>query len=164
MMSGDAAKVRYGVGRAGRVVVARLAPGCDLLEAIQGVVEQEGIGAGVVVSGVASLNRAVLRNVLSRPKPFPITDANRVYTPREETLELIALTGNVAVRDGRAVLHLHFVVSSGRESGNAYGGHLIPGCEVMSTGEVVILEVEGLAMRRRLDPETRAPELFFDSQ
>lgn len=153
--------VRYGSGTLGRIIAIRLAPGCDLLRSIRDVAKAEGIRAGVILSGVASLSRATLRNVRTRPEPFPITDANRVYTPRDEMLELVALSGNIAERDGEVMVHGHFVVTSGVEDGAAYGGHLVEGCEVLSTGEIVIAEVAGLPIVRRIDPQTQAPELFF---
>ncbi len=157
----DLPGIRYGAGSLGRVIAIRLAPGADLLRSIRDVAKAEGIRAGVIVSGVASLSRATLRNVLRKPEPFPITDAHRIYTPKEETLELLSLSGNIAERDGEIVVHGHFVVSSGVEKGVAYGGHLIEGCQVLSTGEVVIVEILGLPVVRRVDPETRAAELYF---
>ncbi len=156
--------IRYGVGSLGRVIAIRLAPGADLLRSIREVAQAEGIRAAVIVSGVASLSRATLRNVLQKPDPFPITDAHRIYTSKEETLELLSLSGNIAEREGEIVVHGHFVVSSGVERGLAYGGHLIEGCEVLSTGEVVIAEIVGLPVVRRIDPQTGAAELYFTAE
>lgn len=154
--------IRYGIGGLGRVFVLRLGPGRDILRSLAWFAREQGIRAGVILSGVASLRRATLRNVASAPEPFPITDANRVYTPKDEVLELVSLAGNIAQRGDEVVVHAHFTVSSGSEPGLAYGGHLIEGCEVLSTGEIVIAEIEGTPVTRRIDPETKAAEIYFD--
>ena len=65
--------------------------------------------------------------------------------PKDEPLELLSLSGNIARRDdGTVVVHGHMVVSSGLEDGRAYGGHLIEGTIVFSTMELVLAETSGL--------------------
>ena len=156
-------KVRTGQGGLGRVVVMRLAPGCDLLKALQEITEKENIRAGVVLSGVASLSQVTLRNVRLFPDAFPIADRQRIYTPKKEPLELLSLSGNISRRDGSIHIHCHVTISSGLDDGRAYGGHLIDGCLIFSTGEVVIAEITGLDMKRSADPETKTIELYLGS-
>jgi predicted DNA-binding protein with PD1-like motif len=43
----------------------------------------------------------------------------------------------------------------------AYGGYLLKGTEIFSTGEIVIAEITGCRMIRLEDPETKAQELYF---
>ncbi len=154
-------KIRMGRGKLGRVVVMRLAPGADLLKSLQEIAQQEKLAAGVILSGAGSLSRATLRNVRSFPEEFPITDRNRNYTPKQETLELVSLTGNISLKNGEPLIHCHVTVSSGTEDGKAYGGHLVEGCIVFSTCEVVLAELTGIEMTRHTDPETRAFELYL---
>jgi predicted DNA-binding protein with PD1-like motif len=54
----------------------------------------------------------------------------------DEQLELLSLIGDVALKDGKPVVHAHAVI--GRKDGTAHGGHLLearirPTCEVMLT-------------------------------
>lgn len=155
-------KIRMGKGELSRVVVARLAPGCDLLNSLKEIAETENIQAGVVLSGAASLSQVTLRNVRLFPDNFPLSDRHRIYTPKEEPLELLSLSGNISRRDGEVHIHCHVTISSGLEDGRAYGGHLIEGCLVFTTGEVVIAEITGIEMKRNIDPETHALELYLE--
>ncbi len=152
-------KIRVGKGELGRVLAARLAPGCDLLKSLQEIAERENLQSGVVLSGVASLRQVTLRNVRLFPDEFPIADRQRIYTPKKEPLELLSLSGNISRRDGEVHIHCHITVSSGLDDGRTYGGHLIEGCVILSTGEVIVAEITGIAMKRNIDPETHALEL-----
>ena len=100
-------RIRTATGGLGKVIVVKLAPGCDLLESMGEVVKKENIHSGVVLSGTGSLRQATLRNVRSFPDEFPITDTNRIYTPKKEPLELLSLTGNISRADDDISIHCH---------------------------------------------------------
>jgi hypothetical protein len=153
--------IRKCTGSLSRVIAARFAPGCDLAESIETIAQEENITDGVILSGAASLRKAVLRNVGRFPGKFPITDDVRVFARRTDPMELLAISGNISTRDGHVHLHCHIVVSSGEEDGRAYGGHLMKGTEIFSTGEIVIAEITGCRMIRLEDPETKGQELYF---
>jgi predicted DNA-binding protein with PD1-like motif len=154
--------IRVGEGALGRVVALHMDPGTDLLKGLQATIESQGLRSAVILSGAGSLRQAVLRNVGSIPGRFPVTDANRVFVAKDEAMELLSLTGNVALRDdGRVVVHGHMVISSGREHGLAYGGHLVEGTIVFSTVEIILAEITGMSLTRSLDPITHAAELSF---
>jgi predicted DNA-binding protein with PD1-like motif len=70
--------------------------------------------------------------------------------PIEEQVEVLVLTGNVALEDGEPKLHPHIVV--GRSDGSAHGGHLLGG-HVRPTLEVIVTESPS-HLQRRSDPET----------
>ena len=70
--------------------------------------------------------------------------------PIEEQVEVLALTGNIALADGEPKLHPHIVL--GKADGSAHGGHLLEG-HVRPTLEVIITE-SPVHLRRRSDPET----------
>jgi predicted DNA-binding protein with PD1-like motif len=73
----------------------------------------------------------------------------------EEQVEVLNLTGNVALADGKPKLHPHIVV--GKADGSAHGGHLLEG-HVRPTLEVVVTESPA-HLQRRSDPETGLPLL-----
>lgn len=155
-------RIRWGVGGLGRVVVARLAPGCDIKRSIEEIAGAAGIEYGVILGGAASLERAVLRNVRFPVQEWPITDDIRIFSHVQGPLEMLAISGNISrTTDGKAWVHGHITVSVGMPDGMALGGHLVDGAIVLSTGEIAIAEVLGLAIERRLDPETRTQELYF---
>jgi predicted DNA-binding protein with PD1-like motif len=155
-----AEKITLASGRLGKIVVIRLAPGSDLLQSITEVVYKEGITSGLILSGVGSLRRIVLRNVRSYPKAFPITDEARIFTSLEGPLELLSISGNISLReDGQTVVHAHVTVSSGCPESIAYGGHLVAGAIIYTTGELVLAETEGVELQRIFNEATKTYEL-----
>lgn len=149
----------YAAGRLGRVFVVRLRPGSDLLRSLEQLAGEAGIRAGLVLGGAASLRQAVLRNVKVFPDRFPITDLVRVLTIKKDPLELTSISGNISLKDGNPFVHCHVTVSSGEEDGRAYGGHLLEGCIIFSTGELAVAELSGVELMRVHDEETHALEL-----
>ena len=148
-------------GQPGRVIVARVKPGSDLLRSLQKISAKEGITSGVIVSGVGLLKQARLRNCKSLPVEYPITDINRAFLSFEKPLEILSISGNVTLAEGESLIHAHLTLSSveGDEI-TVIGGHLIEGCKIFGFSEFVILELEGLEMVKRFDEETRTLQLF----
>jgi hypothetical protein len=162
--SGLRAGTRWGAGAFGRIVGIRLAPGEDLKHALEAITEAEGVRSAVIVGGAASLRRAVLRNVKTFPEVWPITDRQRMWTTIEGPLEMVSIMGNISRwPDGRPYVHAHIVVSTHEPPAACYGGHLVDGAEILTTGELAIAEVTGVGFRRDKDPGTLGDELFFDA-
>ena len=70
-----------------RLVQFRVKPDVDLLKAIEEAVKAEGVRAGVIVSGLGALKKALFRNLKVFPKSYPVTPEDRLYlevtTPME---------------------------------------------------------------------------------
>jgi uncharacterized protein len=125
--------------------ILRLNPHDDLKAGIErawSALQLEGAQAACIVSAVGSLSTSVIRHA-----------AEPAGTVRTEPLELITLSGTLAV--GGVHLHLSVADAQGRMS----GGHLMPGCVVRTTTEVVIALLPGWAMGRELDAATGFREL-----
>ena len=122
--------------------VFRLRRGSDLLKALQEYARTRRIAAGTVVSGVGCVTRARVR------------DASGV-TVRElnEPLEIVSLMGTLSA----ARTHLHLALA--REDLTVLGGHLMEGCIVNTTAEVVLLELDGVRFGAEWDGETGYDEL-----
>jgi len=154
------ARITMASGKLGKIVVIRLAPGSDLLQSIEEVAHKEGITSGLILGGAASLTKVVLRNPRGYPKAFPITDEARIYTSLEGPLELLSISGNISLKeDGQTVVHAHVTVSSGCPESIAYGGHLVAGAIIYSTGELVLAETERIELRRVFNRKTKTYEL-----
>ena len=152
------------VGEGGRVLVARVKTGSDLLLSIERLVEEEGMKAGVILSGVGLLKRACLRNCRTLPKEHPITDVNRSYLNFERPLEIIAVSGNVSEFKGKPQVHVHVTLSYVEgEKISVIGGHLVEGCIIFGFAEVFIMELKDVKMRKEFDGETKRPQLFVDN-
>ena len=120
----------------------RLKPGHDLFDSIEAFVREKGIAAGCVVSGVGSLRHATLRF------------ANReTYTEYDDFFEIVSITGVVSVHGS----HLHLSISDG--DGKTIGGHLVSGCKIYTTAEIVILAFSNLTYNREFAEDSGYEEL-----
>jgi predicted DNA-binding protein with PD1-like motif len=79
--------------------------------------------------------------------------------PIAEQVEVLALLGDIAEKDGEAKVHAHVVV--GGRDGVARGGHLLEG-HIWPTLEV-ILEESPEHLRRRVDEETGLPLIALEA-
>jgi len=68
----------------------------------------------------------------------------------EEQLELLVLTGDIAVKGAEPQVHAHMVV--GRSDGTAHGGHLMK-ARIRPTCELILTESPE-HLRKHLDPES----------
>ncbi len=111
----------------------RLKPAQDLFDSIEEFVQQNNIQAGCVLSSVGSLTHATLRL------------ANRShYNEYEGHFEIVSMTGTVSIHGS----HIHVAISDG--DGVTIGGHLVSGCKIYTTAEIVIAEFEDVVYKREL--------------
>lgn len=128
----------------------RLGPGEDLRLSVEAACTQlmaeNDCQAACVISSVGSLSCAVLRYAAE-------PEGSRLEGP----LEMITLSGTVAA-PGQGGVHLHASVADAR--GQVTGGHLMPGCVVRTTAEIVLALLPGWSFMRTLDPATGFRELL----
>jgi predicted DNA-binding protein with PD1-like motif len=126
--------------------VLSLSPGQDLRQAVEeafaGVAAAHGCSAACIVAAVGSLSQSVLRYAGAEQG-----------TTRTEPLELVSLSGTISP-DG---VHLHASVADAQ--GQVFGGHVLPGCRVRTTVELVIGLLPGWQFSRAVDPATGYREL-----
>jgi predicted DNA-binding protein with PD1-like motif len=124
----------------------RLPPGADLRTELTRITQTHGLSAACILSCVGSLSRARLRmaGALGEPEAFATF---------AEPLEILSLAGTLSP-DGP---HLH--ISLSRRDGACLGGHLVEGCLINTTAELIIGELPDLEFRRPLDPATGYNEL-----
>jgi len=127
----------------GKMIFSRLFEDEDLAESIKKRAETNGIRAGFFIL-IGSLKRVALG----------FYKEGKYETIRlEGPMEIASCTGNVAVDEkGEIVIHAHIVVSN--ERCEAFGGHLMKGCEVGATAELVMVEAAGVGVQRGFDEKT----------
>lgn len=127
-----------------KIVCRRLHRGDDLLLSIRTLCEREKIDAAVVLSAVGCVSRAVLR------------DAGGVNLRSvDEPCEIVSLNGTAS----RTRCHLHLALS--REDLSTIGGHMMPGCIVNTTCELVLGVLEHMRFDVEQDAQTGYDELIF---
>lgn len=125
--------------------VLRLSPGDDVRESLERSVPERRVAAGWVLACVGSLARATLRYA-----------GHRRGTIVSDPLEIVALSGTLSP-DG---VHLHMACADAE--GRVIGGHMLPGCIVRTTVELVIGVGAGLRFRRAIDARTGHSELIVE--
>jgi len=125
----------------------RLGPGQDLRAALEAAVREQGGQAAFVISGIGSLSDARLR----------FAGVDQAQTLAGDS-EILSLSGTVGVdATGHSHSHLHMAVSTA--SGAVFGGHVVPGCRVRTTAEVLLGLLPQWRFSREADPATGFPEL-----
>lgn len=132
-----------GGARGGKIVVARLGYGDLLLESLRAICRAEKIRNGVILTGFGSLTDVSVTGVLG-----PAFPPRRFYNRRSPRgVEILAIAGVIADYH----VHAHLVLC---DKDRAFGGHLEPGCRILSLAEIVIMRLDGVKLARRLDPLT----------
>ena len=120
----------------------RLKSGQDLFEAIEVFIQQENIEAGCILSGVGSLTH------------FRLRFANQeIFAEGDSHFEIVSITGTVSIHGS----HLHVSISD--EQGKTIGGHLVPGCSIYTTAEIVLAVFEDSIYKREHADDSGYDEL-----
>ena len=120
----------------------RLKPGQDLKQEIQKLVTENKITAGWISTCVGSLTN------------YNIRFANQSNASNNTGhFEIVSLTGTVSINGS----HLHASISD--STGKTIGGHLMDGCIVYTTAEIVIITSNDFIFKREKDGTTPWEEL-----
>ena len=127
-----------------KTYAVRLRRGSDLLRSIKEFCAQNAIEAGVVLSGVGCVTQARVRDA---------SGVTIVDIP--EHMEIVSLNGTVS----QTRCHLH--ISFSKKDLSVVGGHLVEGCIINTTCELVIGEMENYVYDVEFDEETGYDELVI---
>ncbi|MDR0890170.1 MAG: DNA-binding protein [Oscillospiraceae bacterium] len=127
-----------------KTICKRLQRGDDLLLCIESLAKSHNIQAGVILSGVGCVLRARVRDA---------SGVNVREIPAH--CEIVSLNGTVSA----ARCHVHIALSD--ESLQTYGGHLLEGCIVNTTCELVIGVLDAWRFGAGFDEQTGYEELRF---
>jgi predicted DNA-binding protein with PD1-like motif len=127
-------------------LMGRLSHDADLLKELTAVCCQHEIRLGRV-EAIGALKEAVLSFYDQQARTYRTFDI-------KETLEITSLIGNISLKDDVPIVHAHITLSNA--SGEAFGGHLAPGCKVFAC-EFNIEIFKGDDLVRGYDEETGLP-------
>lgn len=125
-----------------QVYALRLKPGQDLKVELQQFITQQKIEAAAIITCVGSLQKATLR----------LANQNN-YQVYEQKMEIVSLVGTLATEGS----HVHISLSD--STGTTIGGHLVEGCQVYTTAEILIGVLPELRFARETDEASGYKEL-----
>lgn len=126
----------------------RLTPGQDLRSALEAAVHAQNCRAAFVLSGIGSLSTAGIR-LAGAAQPTRMT----------ESMEILTLSGTVAAAGDKTGSHMHMAISTA--TGQVIGGHVAPGCIVLTTAEVLLALLPDWQFSREPDVATGYDELVI---
>ena len=122
----------------------RLVRGADLKASIEKECIDNNINTAIVLSGVGCVSKAKFRLAKA---------INSLEV--DEDFEIVSLNGTIS--NGQA--HIHIALSD--EIGNVIGGHLLEGCIINTTCELVLGVLEEYESIREFDDNTGYDEIVF---
>ena len=125
-----------------KIYAFRLKPGEDLLRSIEAFVNEKSISAGWINTCVGSLTDYIIR-FANHPEG----------SHGSGHFEIVSLTGTVSVNGS----HLHISISD--YTGKTIGGHLLEGCKIYTTAEIIIGSITHYEFKRENDGTTEWKEL-----
>lgn len=126
--------------------IGKLSHGGDLLEEITDFCRNEGIKFGYL-QAIGAVSKARLAFYDQSEKTYCYFDVN-------EPLEITALSGNISLKEGNVMVHVHANLAD--KSGKVWGGHLAEGTIIFAC-EIVITVFDNSPLERGLDQETGLP-------
>ena len=128
----------------GRKIMGRLAKGEDLLVALTNCAREQGITLGEV-QAIGAVSQARVGYYNQAERKYYFLDLAR-------PLEIIALTGNISLKDGEPMVHAHVTLSD--SDGQAFGGHLAEGTLVFACEFTIQEYRSATALVRQMDDPT----------
>jgi uncharacterized protein len=125
----------------------RLKPGQDLRKSIQELVNEKQIKAGWISTAAGSVTNY---NIRFANQPNGSIGSGH--------FEIVSLTGTVSTNGS----HLHISISD--NTGKTIGGHLLEGCTVYTTAEIVVLGSNEFIFKREKDGTTPWEELRIETK
>lgn len=128
-------------------IALRLTPQQDLRQELDEFVQQHAIEAACILTCIGSLTQATLRLA-----------GQSEATVYQDKFEIVSLTGILSQYGS------HFHIALADSNGRTIGGHVLKGCLIYTTAELVIGILPHLQFKREYDAKTGYKELSIYSQ
>ena len=112
--------------------IIKLEYGDDLLKGLERELQEAGIENGLIVNGIGSTTSYHIHVVESCNLP-----PGNVYFKKDDPFDVVNMQGYIM--DGEVHAHISFADA---EDGSQFGGHLEPGCEVLTFCIITVMETE----------------------
>ena len=138
--------------RHGDTIAFRMVAGESVHDALIALCRQHGVRGGFVVSGIGMLADPELGYFVGEGR------YERRAIPGR--FELLALCGNVSLRDGEPMAHLHAMLAN--EDLGVFGGHLFSASVGLTLEGALSVVGEPVRMYRVLEAQTGLPGLIVE--
>jgi len=135
--------MEFAESNVGKLVFARFFEDEDLLGTITQTAEKAKVSAGFFF----------LIGTLKRTKMGFFREGRYETVDMSQQLEILSCIGNVSVKENKIFAHAHLTVSD--DKGRVFGGHVMPGCIIAATGELVLIEAVGIKLLRKFEERTK---------
>lgn len=126
-----------------KTYVKRLLPNQDIKYVLHNFLDENRLSSAAIITAVGSVREYVLR----------VSDGESMIQGSEDR-EIVSLSG-ILTKDG---IHVHISLSG--LDGSVIGGHLMDGCLVHTTLELVLISLDD-ELSREYDPSTGYKELLI---
>ncbi len=135
------------------VATIRLMPADDLKVELLKFAKEQHITSGSIVTAVGSVESIKIRLASASAQSDP------EYIERVGKYEIVSLVGTMEYNEKDGTAYGHFHISIADIQCKVIGGHLMDGCRVYTTVEVVIMQVPNVQNTRVLDSTSGYKEL-----
>lgn len=137
-------------GKVEEVIAVRLDPGDDVHECVEKIAQEEDIQTGVIVSGIATFDKARWHSISTTDFPPP----KDKFFEMEGPIEVSGIQGIIA----NYKPHLHFTCAN-YDNKQVVAAHLEPGCKTLYLTELLIVKLSNLNLTRRLNEKLKVVQL-----
>ena len=142
----------YAIGKAGKLIPARLRTHTDITAGLKAVCEENSIKFGAVLFGIGSIRKVTYQILGDKPEsPMGAGYLDPVTLPGP--IEVISMHGIIFQSDdGQTLMHLHGTFCD--KEGKVFGGHIVAGENpVLATLDAYIVETDGAETIRQMDED-----------
>jgi predicted DNA-binding protein with PD1-like motif len=139
--------------RSGDLILVRMDDGEDIFGNLEKIVEDYGLGSGIMVCALG-----MLKNVELAYFTYPRETGKYLTKQFSGPFEVVSLKGSLAFRENKLVSHIHVALAD--KEFRCFGGHLNR-AEVNATLELFIL-IPRKRFVRKLDEKTMLNILCFE--
>lgn len=146
-------KYKQAIGKTGRLIVARILPGNEMIESIKEICKENKIEKAHINTCIGSLKKVTFA--------YAVSDSNYFYKIKYSKpveingpIEFLGAQGIVA-KDDDGNYQVHFHAQFSDETMKVYGGHLLEhGNIVLATIDIVINEIIDVNIKRNYHEES----------
>jgi uncharacterized protein len=138
--------------RSGKQLIIRLNAGEDVHATLLELCRRHGVQGGFVVSGIGMLSDPELGFFVNNGQYERQTFPGRH--------ELLNLSGNISLRDGDVMAHLHALLAN--EDYSVFGGHLFGATTGLTLEVLIDIAPDDVRMYRVVEPDSGLPGLIVE--